>query len=81
MAGPDGVADALWDRVRDLSARADQLLRAEAEGRLDREGEAQLDRIRVRLARAAQRAELADRLDDQIAAIDRARARRLGVRP
>ena len=81
MRGADGVADALWERVRDLSERADELLRAEAEGRLDRNGEAHLDRIRIRLARAAQRAELADQLGDQLAAIDRARARRLGARP
>ena len=77
MADPDSVADALWERVRDLSARADELLRAEAEGRLDEQGEAQLDRIRVRLARAARRAELADQIGDRIAAIDRVRARRV----
>lgn len=60
------VADGLWARVRELSARARPLEAAAATGELDADGEMLLARLRLRLSRAVERAELADRLADQL---------------
>lgn len=67
LSGPDAVADALWDRVRHLAQVAERLNEADAVGELDDEGQARLTRARVRLARAARRAQMADDLADQLA--------------
>lgn len=74
-SGPDAVADALWERVRRLARLADRLNEAEMVGELDEDGQARLARARVRLSRAAERAQLADELSDQLAEL-RARRRR-----
>ncbi|MCB0872058.1 MAG: hypothetical protein KDC36_01640 [Thermoleophilia bacterium] len=74
-ANPDAVADALWDRVRHLAATAERLSEAEAVGELDEDGRARLERTRVRLSRAAQRAQLADDLADQLADLRASRRR------
>lgn len=75
-SGPEAVADALWDRVRRLARLADRLRDAEDSGELDEEGYARLERARVRLARAVERAQLADDLSDRLADMDARRARR-----
>jgi hypothetical protein len=67
------VADELWDRVRRLAARAAELEEAVASGELDEAGRARLDGLRLRCARAAARAGLADELSDRVAEV---RARR-----
>jgi len=74
-SGPDAVADALWDRVRRLARLAEQLSEADAMGDLDDEGQARLLRARVRLSRAAARAQMADELADQLADLRAVRAR------
>ncbi|MCC6830958.1 MAG: hypothetical protein IT200_06395 [Thermoleophilia bacterium] len=74
-SGPDAVADALWDRVRRLARLAEQLSEAEAVGELDENGQARLMRARVRLSRAAARAQMADDLADQLADLRAVRAR------
>ncbi len=79
-SGPDAVADALWDRVRRLARVAEDLTEAEAMGELDDEGQAQLLRARVRLARAASRAQMADDLADQLAELRAVRARAAAAR-
>jgi hypothetical protein len=65
--GSEAVADALWDRVRRLARTVDGLAEADALGELDGEGQARLDRARVRLRRAVERAQMADELSDQMA--------------
>ncbi len=74
-SGPDAVADALWDRVRRLARLAEALGDADAVGDLDEEGRARLLRARVRLSRAAARAQMADDLADQLAALRAVRDR------
>src|SRR5450759_1304131 len=71
----DAVADALWDRVRRLAGVAEQLVQAEALGELDPDGQARLDRTRVRLRRAVERAQMADELSDQLADLRATRTR------
>ena len=66
-SGPEAVADALWDRVRRLAQITEELGDADALGELDDIGHARLDRARVRLSRAAARAQMADELSDQLA--------------
>ena len=75
--GSEAVADALWDRVRRLARTVDGLVEADALGELDVDGKARLDRARVRLRRAVERAQMADDLADQMAEL-RSRARRRG---
>ena len=65
--GSEAVADALWDRVRRLARTVEGLADAEAMGELDVDGQARLDRARVRLRRAVDRAQMADTLADQMA--------------
>jgi hypothetical protein len=65
--GSEAVADALWDRVRRLARTVEGLADAEAMGELDVDGQARLDRARVRLRRAVDRAQMADALADQMA--------------
>jgi hypothetical protein len=65
--GSEAVADALWDRVRRLARTVEGLVEAEAMGELDVDGQARLDRARVRLGRAVERAQMADELADQMA--------------
>jgi hypothetical protein len=72
-SGSEAVADALWDRVRRLARSVDGLAAADALGELDVDGRAKLDRARVRLRRAVERAEMADRVSDQLAAARAAR--------
>ncbi|HVG99349.1 MAG TPA: hypothetical protein VM844_01200 [Miltoncostaeaceae bacterium] len=69
------VADELWDRVRRLAERVARFEEADATGDLDDDGRARLDALRVRAARAADRAQLADHLADMVAEA-RAAARR-----
>ncbi len=66
-SGPEAVADALWDRVRRMAQITEELGDADALGELDDIGQARLDRARVRLSRAAARAQMADELSDQLA--------------
>jgi len=72
---PDAVADALWDRVRRLAGLTEQLAEAEALGELEVDGQARLDRARVRLRRAVERAQMADDLSDQLSDLRASRAR------
>ena len=72
--GSEAVADALWDRVRRLARTVDGLVEADALGELDVDGKARLDRARVRLRRAVERAQMADDLADQMAELRSARA-------
>jgi hypothetical protein len=65
--GPDAVADAQWARVRALGATVARLERLAADGQLDEDGLARLARARVRAARAAERAVLADAIADRLA--------------
>jgi hypothetical protein len=76
-AEPDRVADELWARVRVLAARVERLSAAADVDALTPDDELRLERARVRLARAAQRAQLADDLADQVAEV-RMRRRRAG---
>ena len=76
-AEPDRVADELWGRVRVLAARVERLSAAADADVLSPEDELRLERARVRLARAAERAQLADDLADQVAEV-RMRRRRAG---
>lgn len=68
---PERVADDLWGRVRALSARVEAMERVEREDGLDDAARAALDRARLRLARAADRARLADDLSDRLHALRR----------
>jgi hypothetical protein len=61
------VADEQWDRVRRLAERVARYEEADAVGDLDEEGRARLGALRLRAARAAERARLADQLADLIA--------------
>ncbi len=72
--GADGVADAAWARVRGLAEKVARLEAAVAE-MVDPDPDtlARLDRARVKAARAAERAALADALADDL---DDIRARR-----
>jgi hypothetical protein len=79
-SGPEAVADALWERVRRLAEVAGKLGEAEALGELDLVSQARLDRARVRLARAAARAQMADELSDQLAELRAQRSARLARR-
>lgn len=63
----EAVADEQWDRVRRLAERVARYEEADALGTLDEEGRARLDALRVRAARAAERARLADHLADMVA--------------
>ncbi len=63
---PERVADDLWGRVRALDARVAAMERVEREEGLDDASRAALDRARLRLARAADRARLADDLADRL---------------
>lgn len=74
-AGADAVADGLWERVRELSQRVDRMQRVADEQALDDADRMQLDRARVRLARAVERAQLADALADGLSAVTRRRGR------
>jgi hypothetical protein len=67
------VADELWERVRTMAARVANLEAAEALGELDEEGLGRLAVLRMRCARAAERAQLADALADQVADVRRRR--------
>ena len=70
---PDRVADDLWGRVRALAAQVERMRAAAEEEPLEPDDAARLARARLRLARAAERAQLADRLADRVAEV---RARR-----
>lgn len=72
--GADEVADAAWARVRGLADKVTRLEAAVAE-MIDPDPDtlARLDRARLKAARAAQRAALADALADDL---DDIRARR-----
>ncbi len=65
--GADGIADAAWTRVRALADKVAQLEAAAAE-MVDPDPDtlARLDRARLKAARAAQRASLADALADDL---------------
>jgi hypothetical protein len=63
----EAVADELWGRVRALAERVARFEEADAAGELDEDGRARLDSLRVRAARAAERARLADELADELA--------------
>jgi len=63
----DAVADELWQRVRGFAERIAAMEELEALGELDEHGQARLDALRVRCARAADRAGLADALADRLA--------------
>jgi hypothetical protein len=63
----EAVADELWERVRSLAERLARYEEADAVGELDEDGRARLDSLRVRAARAAERARLADELADELA--------------
>lgn len=65
--GAEAVADQQWQRVRALAQVAERLERQEAEAGLDDEGEMRLARARIRAARAADRAMLADQIADRLA--------------
>jgi hypothetical protein len=67
--GADSVADAQWDRVRALASTVARLEAQEAEAGLDDDGEARLVRARLRAARAAERALLADQIADSLAEV------------
>lgn len=77
--GADGVADAAWARVRGLAEKVARLEAAVAE-MVDPDPDtlARLDRARVKAARAAERASLADALADDL---DDIRARRVHRTP
>jgi hypothetical protein len=69
----DGVANDAWQRVRDLAERMKRYEAAAADG--DEEAAAQAERLRVRTARATEKAQLADGVADSIADIERRRKR------
>lgn len=69
----EAVADALWERVRAMAARVAAMEEADVVGELDEDGRARLGALRLRCARAAERAGMADALADQMADL---RARR-----
>ncbi|MEQ8834735.1 MAG: hypothetical protein RIB67_09875 [Miltoncostaeaceae bacterium] len=65
------VADGLWVRVRSLAARIEELEELHRLDELDEDGRARLDSLRVRCARAARRAGMADELADRLAGLRR----------
>jgi hypothetical protein len=67
------VADDLWGLVRRLAGRVAALEEVAAAGELDEDGRARLDALRLKCARAAARAGMADELSDRVADV---RARR-----
>ena len=69
-SGAEGVADALWMRVRRMNAELERL----ASGPDQPDADARIDATRLRAARAVQRAELADRLADELREITRRRS-------
>ncbi|HJZ61819.1 MAG TPA: hypothetical protein VKD47_06675 [Miltoncostaeaceae bacterium] len=74
--GPEGVADAAWDRVRELAGRADALERLAAlDPDPDPELAMRLARVRAKAGRAVDRAELADALADRLGELERSRRR------
>ncbi len=77
--GADEVADAAWARVRGLAEKVARLEAAVAD-MVDPDPDtlARLDRARVKAARAAERASLADALADDL---DDIRARRVHRTP
>ena len=77
-AEPERVADELWARVRVLAARVERLSAAADVDALGPDDVMRLERARVRLTRAAERAQLADDLADQVAEV-RMRQRRAAL--
>jgi hypothetical protein len=74
--GGDGVADAQWQRVRAMAERVAALEEAVAEMiDPDPDSLARLDRARIKAARAAQRAKLADELAEALEDMRAARRR------
>jgi hypothetical protein len=71
----ESVADQMWERVRRLAERMARFEQAEAVGELDEDGRARLASLRLRCARAADRARLADELSDRVADARAARDR------
>lgn len=65
--GAEAVADKQWQRVRALAEVADRLARQEADGGLDDDDAMRLARARIRAARAAETAVLADQIADRLA--------------
>lgn len=75
--GGDGVADAEWERVRAMAERVSAMEVALAEMvDPDPDALARLDRARIKLSRAAARAQLADQLAEHLAQIRAARRTR-----
>jgi len=74
--GPEAVADAAWERVRELAGRAEALERLAAmDPDPDAELATRLARARERAGRAVDRAELADALADRLSEVERSRHR------
>ncbi len=61
------MADDLWRRVRRFAERIAALEELDALDELDDDGRARLDALRVRCARATERARLADDMSDRLA--------------
>ena len=76
FGGGDGVADDQWRRVRAMAERVAALEEAVAEMiDPDPDSLARLDRARIKAARAAQRAKLADELAEALEDMRAARRR------
>jgi hypothetical protein len=76
FSGGDGVADDQWQRVRAMAERVAALEEAVAEMiDPDPDSLARLDRARIKAARAAQRAKLADELAEALEDMRAARRR------
>ncbi|HRC07914.1 MAG TPA: hypothetical protein PLV41_06855 [Miltoncostaeales bacterium] len=76
FGGGDGVADDQWQRVRAMAERVAALEEAVAEMiDPDPDSLARLDRARIKAARAAQRAKLADELAEALEDMRAARRR------
>lgn len=73
--GAASVADAQWQRVRALASTVSRLEAQGVEDGLDEDGEARLARARIRAARAAERALLADEIADRLAELKPAAGR------
>ena len=71
----EAVADALWERVRTMASRVAALEEIDALGELDEEGRGRLALLRMRCSRATGRGRMADDLADQMADVQRTRAR------
>lgn len=76
--GAQDVADALWERVRRCHREAERLEAAGGDEEPDHDRALQLARARLRTARAAERAQLADALADQVERVTSGRRRRVG---